>query len=116
MISARTHAAITELAGQFSRREPFRHVVIDGFFEPAAAQRLLDQFPAFDAGHTLDETDAQELRGLLARRDTHIQRLYRDVQALQAHVEKWQGYLGLVRGSRLFRTVAFIRRLIRRGG
>ena len=32
----------------FVRADPFRHVVIDGFFEPGFAERLLADFPAFD--------------------------------------------------------------------
>jgi hypothetical protein len=32
----------------FLRADPFRHVVIDGFFEPGFAERLLADFPAFD--------------------------------------------------------------------
>lgn len=32
----------------FLGAEPFRHVVIDNFFEPALAERLLSEFPRFD--------------------------------------------------------------------
>ena len=33
---------------RFAQANPFRHVVIDNFFEPAFAQRLLAEFPAFN--------------------------------------------------------------------
>src|SRR2546429_7711067 len=32
----------------FLRAEPFRHAVIDGFFEPGFSERLLADFPAFN--------------------------------------------------------------------
>jgi len=67
----------------------------------------------FAAGYTLDENDARELRVLLKRRDMHIQRLYRDASDLQAQLEEARRYLGLVRGSRLYRVLSFVRRLIR---
>lgn len=35
--------------------EPFRHVVIDGFFQPAVADRLLQEFPRFDAAYARNE-------------------------------------------------------------
>jgi len=48
-------ASAGTLAARFSPREPFRHVVIDDFFEPAFAQRLLADFPAFDTRRALNE-------------------------------------------------------------
>jgi hypothetical protein len=41
----------------------------------------------FREGHTLDHDDVHELRILLARRDRHIQRLYRDVSQANAQFE-----------------------------
>ncbi|MFB9068381.1 2OG-Fe(II) oxygenase [Pseudofulvimonas gallinarii] len=47
----------------------------------------------FKAGHTLSETDVQELRVLLKRRDMHNQRLYRDVSNLTRQLEEAQAAL-----------------------
>ncbi|HEY2394775.1 MAG TPA: 2OG-Fe(II) oxygenase [Rudaea sp.] len=44
----------------------------------------------FRAGLTLDADDVEELRGLLARRDQHNQRLYRDTTDLTAQLEQAQ--------------------------
>jgi hypothetical protein len=55
LISTATQARVTELAAQFQRREPFRHVVIDDFLERGAAERLLAEFPAFDTRRALNE-------------------------------------------------------------
>ena len=43
------------LAADFAAARPFRHVVIDQFFEPAFAQDLLGAFPAFEQGNSLGE-------------------------------------------------------------
>lgn len=40
------------------------------------------------AGHTLSEADLQDIHALLARRDQHNQRLYRDLTQLQTTLEK----------------------------
>ncbi len=45
----------------------------------------------FRSGHTLSDDDVQELRVLLARRDQHNQRLYRDITALTKQVEQQRG-------------------------
>ncbi len=47
--------AIDTHARQFATAQPYRHVVIDGFFAPATAQSLLSQFPPFDAKFALNE-------------------------------------------------------------
>lgn len=47
----------------------------------------------FAAGHTLDANDVAELHSLLARRDQHNQRLYRDLTAMTAHFEQAQAAL-----------------------
>ncbi len=44
----------------------------------------------FRAGATLTEADVEQLRTLLARRDRHSQRLYRDVATLTAKLEATQ--------------------------
>ncbi|HEX7770259.1 MAG TPA: 2OG-Fe(II) oxygenase, partial [Dokdonella sp.] len=48
-------------AAAFAQRDPFRHVVIDGFFTPDYADSLLAQFPAFERGNARNE--AGELGG-----------------------------------------------------
>jgi hypothetical protein len=69
----------------------------------------------FVAGRTLDGDDVQELKVLLKRRDMHIERLYRDVQNVQAQFEHLQRQIGLIRGSRVYRALVFLRRLVRGG-
>lgn len=43
-------AGTDQIATRFASAAPFRHVVIDDFFEPAFAEQLLAQFPAFEHG------------------------------------------------------------------
>lgn len=52
-VSGEVVSAAVERAGDrhreaFLAAKPFRHVVIDDFFEPAFAERLLAEFPSFD--------------------------------------------------------------------
>ena len=46
IIDAQVYGAARALRRSFERAEPFKHFVVDGFFEPAFARRLLDEFPA----------------------------------------------------------------------
>jgi len=39
----------------FLHAEPFKHVVIENFFEPSFARRLLDEFPSFDRKLAMNE-------------------------------------------------------------
>jgi len=39
----------------FLHAEPFKHVVIENFFDPSFARRLLDQFPSFDPKLAMNE-------------------------------------------------------------
>jgi hypothetical protein len=50
-LSARADA----LAAQFQRREPFRHVVIENFFDEATAAAFLRDFPPFERGNARNE-------------------------------------------------------------
>ncbi|MBS0589837.1 MAG: 2OG-Fe(II) oxygenase, partial [Proteobacteria bacterium] len=55
----------------------------------------------FLAGHTLDQTDVDELGNLLARRDQHNQRLYRDLAAMTGQLEQAQAAIYSGRLGRL---------------
>ncbi len=59
----------------------------------------------FQAGHTLTDADMLELQTLLTRRDTHTQRLYRELQHLGGSLEAG--------GSHLRRLAAGLRKLYR---
>lgn len=43
------------LAALFQRRDPFRHVVIENFFDAATADALLQDFPPFERGNARNE-------------------------------------------------------------
>jgi hypothetical protein len=64
-------------------------------------------------GHTLDAADVASLQALVAQRDQHIARLYRDLQAAQAKLEQALRLVGVVRGSAAFRAAAWLRRRLR---
>lgn len=55
MISDQVLARLPADTEQFQRREPFRHVVIDGFLQPESAAGLLAEFPAFNRAHAINE-------------------------------------------------------------
>ena len=65
----------------------------------------------FRAGLTLSDADVEELRVLLARRDQHNQRLYRDVTRLTGELERAQAALF---AGRLGRLRWLAQRLLRR--
>jgi hypothetical protein len=48
-------ANVAALAAQFAANRPFRHVVMDDFFDDFYCQNLLDQFPHFDTGNARTE-------------------------------------------------------------
>ncbi len=59
------------IAAQFQRREPFRHVVIDDFFDATTCARLLAEFPPFERGNARNEagelgnkSTVEKIRGL----------------------------------------------------
>ena len=58
LISGHVGAQAPEYAQRFSRREPFRHVVIDDFFSTEFADRLLAEFPPFERGSARAENGA----------------------------------------------------------
>ena len=67
----------------------------------------------FQPGMSLSAADVAELRTLLARRDQHNQRLYRDTQSLTAQLEQAQAAL---HSGRLGRLRYFARRVLSRLG
>ena len=66
------------------------------------------------AGLLLEQADVDEIRGLLQRRDQHIQRLYREASELNARLEQALHTMGLIRGSLVFRALAAIRRTVKK--
>src|SRR5690606_27998685 len=70
----------------------------------------------FQAGATLAEADVAELQALLARRDQHNQRLYRDITRLTGELERSREalYSGLFGRTRYF--AGLLRRALRRLG
>lgn len=65
------------------------------------------------SGHTLSESDAQTLHTLVARRDQHNQRLYRDLTRLQKELDAANAAL---KRGRLGRLIHFARRVLARLG
>ena len=47
-----------QLAREFRDAQPFQHVAIDGFLDPAFCRALLDEFPRFEDRYALNETGA----------------------------------------------------------
>lgn len=71
MLNPAVIAHTDELAAQFQRRDPFRHVVIDDFFDAATCERLLAEFPPFERGNARNEageignkSTVEKIRGL----------------------------------------------------
>jgi hypothetical protein len=67
----------------------------------------------FKPGHTLNAADVQQLRVLLARRDQHNQRLYRDVTHVTKQLEQAQAAL---HAGNIGRVGYLMRRVARRLG
>jgi Rps23 Pro-64 3,4-dihydroxylase Tpa1-like proline 4-hydroxylase len=65
-------------ARQFQAAQPFRHVAIDDFLERGLCERLLADFPGFEARHALNERG--EVGGKAVRMDVRdISDAYRDL-------------------------------------
>lgn len=61
-LAPQTLAEVQQQALRFGSAKPFRHVVIDGFFAPDFAARLLDSFPPFERGNALNEAGLPGLK------------------------------------------------------
>ena len=55
MISRETLARSAEIRERYQSAKPFRHVCLESFLEAPLAERLLTEFPPFDAAHALSE-------------------------------------------------------------
>jgi len=58
LINPAVVAATGHLQHEFAIARPFRHVVIDHFFDAGFCQRLLDEFPDFDTRAAMNENGA----------------------------------------------------------
>lgn len=67
MLNIALTAQLPQLAQDFSGALPFRHVVIDHFFDPLVAQQLLADFPSFEARYARNEMG--EVGGKAVRMD-----------------------------------------------
>jgi Rps23 Pro-64 3,4-dihydroxylase Tpa1-like proline 4-hydroxylase len=70
-IAAPVVAAADSLGQRFATADPFRHLVIDGFFESTFADALLREFPSFERGSAVTEngdlglkSTVEQIRGL----------------------------------------------------
>ena len=93
MISDQAAAGLPAAAEQFQKREPFRHVVIDGFLQPDIASALLAEFPEFDPGHAVNEDGKVGSKAVFER----IRALGPTYSRLDAFIQT-QDFLGLVSG------------------
>lgn len=55
LISSAVTERISQLRPKFDSAQPFKHIVIDGFFKTDFAEALLRDFPAFDPKRALNE-------------------------------------------------------------
>ncbi len=55
LLSQATRDQIHQIKAEFAAAKPFKHVVIDDFFEPEFCQQLLDEFPSFKNKDAVDE-------------------------------------------------------------
>jgi len=79
-IDAAVLARADEFAAEFSSARPFRHVTIPDFLDRALCQKLLEEFPAFEDRHALNEMG--EVGGKAVRMDVpNISEAYRRLDA-----------------------------------
>jgi hypothetical protein len=80
-VSAAAREGAADLAARFAAAKPFRHVVIDGFFEPAFCERIVEEFPAFDEKKAINE-DGQVGAKAVFEKIRSIGPAYRELDAL----------------------------------
>ena len=90
-VNPAVYARSENLADTFQHNEPFRHVVIDDFFQADFAERLLDEFPAFDERGAVNEN------GEVGRKSTRekVAQLGQSYRQLDALVQS-AGFLSLI--------------------
>lgn len=85
-----------EHARQFREALPFRHVVIDGFLDPALCQRILDDFPGFEERYARNEMG--DVGGKAVRMDVRdISDAYRGLDRF-LQTPEFLGYVSAVTG------------------
>ena len=91
MLNPAVSARAADLAAHFQRHDPFRHVVIDDFFDPASCAHLLEEFPPFERGNARNEA------GELGNKSTieKIRRIRPTYAALDDTI-KTRGFLDLI--------------------
>lgn len=55
LVHPAVRASAEALQRDFAAAEPFRHVIVDDFLEPDFCDRLIQEFPPFEAGNALNE-------------------------------------------------------------
>jgi hypothetical protein len=55
LLSAKYCQGTQSLCQRFNAAEPFRYLVLDDFFQPAVAEKLRQDFPAFDTAKAMNE-------------------------------------------------------------
>ena len=73
--------ALPRLADEFASAQPFRHVLIDNFLDPALAAQLLADFPGFEERYARNESG--QVGGKAVRMDM------RDVSAAYAELDRF---------------------------
>ncbi|MBO9663262.1 MAG: 2OG-Fe(II) oxygenase [Dokdonella sp.] len=78
LIDSRVLSQASDYAREFAQARPFRHLSIPDFFDPALSERLLADFPSFEARHALNEMG--EVGGKAVRMDVRdISDAYREL-------------------------------------
>ena len=67
IVAPHVSAQADALRAGFAMARPFSHCVIDGFFAAACAQALVDAFPAFERGNSINEDGARANKSVVER-------------------------------------------------